>query len=62
MTWESGTRELKHFSSQAASFVAFKDLWARKYGGFPTLEQAALYTGSHNAKRWLENVTKIYYQ
>lgn len=61
MKKENGVRSPIVFPSISASYEAFKDLWTRKYGGFPTLDQASMYTGKDNAQTWLSNVNYYYY-
>jgi hypothetical protein len=60
MTWENGYREPRIFNSKQESYAAFKDLWQRKYGGFPTIEQAIKYTGNDHAETWLRIVNEHY--
>ena len=56
--------EWKKFEHPEQSHSYFKWMWQNSQyysGGFPTLEEAHLYTGSDNARRWLCGVTKYYY-
>lgn len=51
-----------NFSSQAESFIAFKVIWSKVYGGgFPTRAQAAKWTGNQTPSNWLANVSRHYY-
>lgn len=62
MAWSKGKRHFKLYPTKEASYEDFKRLWAKSYGGFPTLAKAKKYSGNDRAHIWLRNVTKFYYE
>lgn len=49
------------YDSIEDSYVAFKSLWARKYGArCPTYEDAVKYSGNDRAGHWHNNVLSFY--
>lgn len=48
------------YENTEASFTAFKDLWNRKYGGFPNLAKARKYNNPTGGCHWLQKVASIY--
>ena len=48
------------FSSQEESNEAFKIIWSKWYGWFPTLAMAEKWTGADHAEDWLR-IVKFYY-
>lgn len=60
MAWTKGKRHFKAYPTKEASYEDFKRLWAKSYGGFPTLAKAKKYSGNDRAHIWLKNVTKFY--
>ena len=45
-----------YFASKQESYDRFKEIWQKGYGGYPTLEQAQVYTGNDHPETWLSNV------
>jgi len=60
MRWDNGIRSIRYYNTKEDSYKAFKELWTRAYGGYPTYTQAVKYTGNDNAKNWL-NIINFYY-
>lgn len=57
-----GARKMCKFDSIEDSYAAFKKIWSKWYGGFPTKRSAAIWTGNDNPDSWLRIVTHYYYQ
>ena len=60
MTWERGYREGKTYATKEESYADFKDLWTRKYKGFPNGQAATAWTGNDSPGTWLYAVNKYY--
>lgn len=54
-----GRSRMCMYDKREDSFVAFKKIWTRWYGGFPTLQDAAIYSDSDGVN-W-KNVVMMYY-
>lgn len=48
------------FKTPQSSYEAFKGLWQRGYGAFPTLRMAARYTNNDRPQEWLNIVNTCY--
>jgi len=63
MSWDkNGNRYIRYYDTPNDSYIAFKELWTRAYGGYPTYAQAVKYTGNDNAKHWLRIINHYYYE
>lgn len=60
MEWINGKRRFKRYASKEESYAHFKKIWAKSYGGMPTLAKAKKYSGNDKSVAWLNNVTKFY--
>ena len=55
-----GRNKMCNFASKEESYKAFKIIWQKWYGGFPTLRMAQTWTGNDRSELWLTNVKKTY--
>lgn len=60
MEWPNGKRRFKRYATKEESYDHFKKIWAKSYGGMPTLAKAKKYSGNDKSTAWLNNVTKFY--
>lgn len=56
-----GNGDFATYGSPAESYVAFKEMWLRKYGDhFPTEKEAILYSSNPDVFDWLKVVASVY--
>jgi hypothetical protein len=58
--WNNYQRTGRTFASKDESYAAFRELWETKYGGYPTWQQAVVYTGNDNPSVWYGNMESAY--
>jgi len=49
------------YKSKKDSYDEFKRVWQKFYGGFPTYQQAVIWTGNSAPESWLVAVKQFYY-